>query len=589
MQNSIKNISFLAFLFTINFLISCKKDDGSSVVITDSQFSVKSDYTVASVLAENSTNHDLTSDYNWDATSEINIVLNGNSITCNSSNVLISGKSAIIRVSGNYNITGALADGFILVATPDSSSEVRLILNGVNINNPIGPAIYITKLAKAIVVLKDGTDNYLSDGAAYTFANTSETEPNATLFSKSDLTICGEGKLSVNAKYEDAICSKDGLIVASGHIDIVAKDDGLRGKNYLIVKNGNFVLKTGGDGMKSDHALDAKKGYIHVIDGDFVISAAADAIQAITDILIEKGTFNIISGGGSNSSSANDTSKGLKAGNHIIIDAGTFEISAADDALHSNSNITVNSGNFSISSKDDGIHADTSVSINGGDVVISKSFEGIESRVIIINSGNINVTSQDDGINLSGESVAGGSSHNAPNGGSNSNFYLSMRGGFVVVNSGTDGLDSNGAIEMTGGTMLINGPSANGNGALDFDYSFNISGGFLVAVGSSNMAGAPTSGSTQNSVMVKLGSNQAAGSLIHIQNVVGDDILTFKSAKGYSSLAFSSPDFKNGSYSVFKGGNCDGAETDGLYTGGTYTAGTKFKDFTVSSVTTKVQ
>jgi Carbohydrate-binding domain-containing protein Cthe_2159 len=585
MQNSIKNTLILAILVSFTAFWSCKKDD-TSVLVSDSEIIVKSDYTVTSVLAENAPTHDLLSDYVWEVASEINIVLNDNAITCNSANVLVNGNKAIITASGNYNIMGALSDGFILVETADTTATVRLILNGVNINNPVGPAIFVSKAGKAIVVLKDGTDNFLSDGATYIFANVADKEPNATLFSKTDLTISGNGTLSVNAKYADAISSKDGLIVASGTIEVTAKDDGIRGKNYLVIKDGNIKVTSTGDALKSDHNTDLKKGFVHIIKGTFDLVSGSDAIQAITDVLIENGTFNITTGGGSGTSTVNNTAKGLKAGKHVIVDAGIFDFNTSDDALHSNSNLTINAGTFNIASQDDGIHADTSVSINGGDIVISKSFESIEARVIIVNSGNINLTSTDDGFNAAGNT--GTVTNHGPGAGSNSNYYLSIRGGNIVVNSGTDGLDSNGAIEMTGGTVLINGPSANNNAAVDFDYSFNISGGFLAAVGSSRMASGPTSGSTQNSVFVDFGSNKVANTLIHIQNAAGVDILTFKPTKGFSSLAFSSPDFVNGSYSVYTGGSHNGTEVNGLYKDGTYTIGTKFQDFTVSSVVTNV-
>jgi hypothetical protein len=55
----------------------------------------------------------------------------------------------------------------------------------------------------------------------------------------------------------------------------------------------------------------------------------------------------------------------------------------------------------------------------------------------------------------------------------------------AVVNADGDGLDANGSIVMTDGVVIVNGPTSNRDGALDYDVSFDISGGYLVATGSS--------------------------------------------------------------------------------------------------------
>ena len=159
------------------------------------------------------------------------------------------------------------------------------------------------------------------------------------------------------------------------------------------------------------------------------------------------------------------------------------------------------------------------------------------------------------------------------------------------MNANGDGLDSNGNIIMTGGVVLVNGPTANNNGACDFGDSqsnyFKITGGFLVAAGSSGMAVGPGTSSTQNSAVINF-SSQQAGTIFHLQNSSGTDIVTFKPAKTYQSVVFSSPDFGKATYDIYFGGSSTGTLKDGLYKGGTYTPGTKNTSFTVSSVTTKV-
>ncbi len=571
-------------LCTAVFFTACQKDNsssgsGGSITVANSA------YSVASELAVNAATHDASTDFVWDAGSEQNIVLNVDAITTSSAAVTISGTTATITTAGNFHITGTLTNGQIKVETSDAD-PVRLVLDGVNITNATGPAMYIAAATKTVVVLQSGTQNTLTDGAGYAFA-TGEDEPNATLFSKDDLSIGGTGALTVNAQYADAITSKDGLIIANGNITVTAKDDGIRGKDYLVVEQGKLTINAVGDALKSDNDTDLTLGFVHVVNGTFILTSGADAVQAATDVLLENGSFSIISGGGSSSTQSFNTAKGLKAGKLVVVDAGTFSLNTADDAIHSNNNLCLNAGTFTIASKDDGMHADTTLVINGGDITISKSYEGIESQAIIINGGSIHLSSSDDGLNAAGgnDGSAGGNFPGASSS-TSSDYYIVINGGYIWINATGDGVDANGAIEMTNGVVLVNGPTAQNNGPVDYDGGFKMTGGTLVAVGSAGMAQAPDENSTQNGVLVRFGSSKSAGTLIHIRASDGEEILTFQPAKSYQSLVYASPNLKEGtSYTVFTGGSSSGTVTDGLYSGGSYTAGNSEGSFKVSGVT----
>ncbi len=140
--------------------------------------------------------------------------------------------------------------------------------------------------------------------------------------------------------------------------------------------------------------------------------------------------------------------------------------------------------------------------------------------------------------------------------------------------------------QPTSGRVVVNGPTEQMNGALDYDATFNITGGTLIAVGSSGMAQAPTTSSTQASVLLNI-SGQSAGTLVNIQNAAGESVLTFAPAKAYSSILFSSPDLAQGTeYTLYVGGSATGTEVGGLYTDGTYSGGSEYGSFTQSSMVT---
>jgi len=586
-------------------------------------------------------------DSSWNSSETTYIILKGNSIIIDGDGVVVDGNKIAITSAGTYCMSGTLDDGQIIVRSEDQET-VRLILYGVDITCSTSAPIYVFKAKKTVITLAEGTENNVTDGDSYTFADSTSDEPNAAIFSKDDLTINGNGSLTVNANYNNGIQGKDDLKITGGTIVVNAVNDGIKGRDSIAIKDANISVNAGGDGMQSTNDEDSKKGYIAVESGTLHITAGKDGIQAETRVFISDGNITISSGGGSvndslkssnmgnpwdnrdmanNSNNAIDvvSAKGIKAAVDITIMGGTVTIDSADDAINSNDSVTINGGNIVLASGDDGMHSDSALEINGGDISITKCYEGLESAVVTINDGNIHIISSDDGINIIGgnegfpmmgqprqmgtppDGQQGQSDGMAINGqpgqnvsppvngqpgqdnfNSSGNNYLNINGGFLAINAMGDGLDINGSINMTGGVVIVNGPTANDNGALDH-VGFKMTGGFLIAVGSSGMAQAPDTSSTQYSVMINLTSSQTANTMVHIETEDGEEILTFVPTKAYQSVVLCSPKLKNGlTYIVYCGGSSTGTVNDGLYSGGTYTAGTQITSFTISSIVTSI-
>jgi len=534
------------------------------------------------------------------------IVLEGNSITFDGSGATVDGVTVTITSAGVYSISGALDDGQIIVDIEDEETVV-LVLNGADIACSTSAPIYILNAEKTVITLADGTENYVTDGDVYVLEDAESDEPNAAIFSKDDLTINGTGSLTVHANYNNGIASKDDLKITGGSITVNAVNDGIKGKDSIAVRDGMITIDAGGDGMQSHNDADVEKGYIFIEGGTLAITAGLDGIQAETRLLVSGGDITISSGGGSvngssgdgwgkwgaedkpGDDSSGDSTKGLKAGVDVTILGGTFDIDSSDDSIHSNGSLKISGGDILLASGDDGIHSDSTLEISGGDLSITKSYEGIESSTITINDGTMHIVASDDGIN-----AVGGNDGSAMGGRPGQNRFdfssdhrLYVNGGYIAIDATGDGLDINGPIDMAGGVVIVNGPTANHNGALDYAGAFNITGGFLVAVGSSGMAQAPSASSTQYSVMHTFPSPQAAGTIVHVEAEGGEEILTFMPTKAYQSVVLSSPELENGStYVVYSGGSSTGAVTDGLYSGGTYTPGAQVAEFTISSIVT---
>lgn len=530
------------------------------------------------------------------------ITLSNDEIGASGSGVAVTGSTVTILQSGTYSIIGTLDNGQIIVNSEDDGT-VFLILNGVNIYSSNSAAIYVLNADKTVISLAEGTDNYLSDGETHVYADTEDDEPDSVLFSEDDLVINGSGNLTIDANFKHGIVGKDDLMIVGGNITITSVSDCIRGRDSIVVTGGIINITAGSDGMQSNNDDDSDKGYILVEDGIINIESENDGIQAETNVTVNGGEVNIIAGGGTQNivvaENVNEqtkdqmatvkdaeSTKGIKAVSLVQINGGVLNIDSHDDAIHSDDVVVVNSGTLTLSTDDDGIHADSDIIINNGYISIENCNEAIEAPVIIINDGEIRMNASDDGFNASDGTGTIGMPGNEIG---NPNCALYINGGYIVVYSNADGVDSNGNIYMTGGILIAEGPQSTTNGTLDSDGEFIMEGGLLIAVGSSGMAESPEKGSTQNSVLYLYDTVQAAGEMIYIVSEDGEQVLAYAPVKEYQSIAFSSPELETGTtYTVYSGGVIDSTAIDGVHGEGSYSPGTVIGDFTVKDVLTVV-
>lgn len=422
-----------------------------------------------------------------------NIVLNNNSILVDENDVNVSNTKATITNGGTYVISGNLEDGQIIV---DSEEEVVLALNNANITYKTSAPIYVKQAKNAIIYLVDGSTNYLTDEENY-ILNEDE-EPEATVFSRDDLIIAGDGTLNITANYNNAIKSKGGLTILEGTFNISSVDDGIIGKDNLLIKDAEITIDAKGDGLKASNDEEEEKGFVAIKDTTFDIIAGTDGIQAETAVIIDGGNVKVQTGGGSSlaqvESEEDISAKAIKSGTSTTIFSGIFDIDSLDDAIHSNGNIVIKSGTYNISTGDDGIHADNILSIDNGTINVCKSYEGIEAAYILINGGTVDLTSSDDGINIAGENDEEIT---------NIDYALYISSGDIKVNALGDGIDSNGYISISGGTICVDGPTNSDNGILDYDGSLSINNANLIGVGSAGMLQASFATNSQHLVIYR--------------------------------------------------------------------------------------
>ena len=515
-------------------------------------------------------------------------------ISVDGKNAAASENTLTISGAGVFSLSGACSDAKILVEAADND-EVTLLLNGVNLTSKNGAVIDCEKAKSLYIVSAGGTENTLSDTEYYTFAE-GEDEPNAAVFSRCDTVYNAAegGSLTINGNYKDGLKCKDGFSIEGGTLEINSADDGITGKDFVTILGGKITINSSGDGIKSTHDTDEKRGYVTIDGGEITINSAKDGIQAETVLTVNGGKIDIISGGdeadkeisrnrgfldfdnrGGNktrpngngsmmfpnddtmttattsaqtdadSTESSDSMKGLKAGKSIVIAGGEINVKAADDSVHANGDVTVKSGTLALSSCDDGIHADETLLISGGKITVTKSYEALEGKNIEISGGEINVKATDDGINAAGGDNGSALGFNA----NTEDYYISISGGNITVNAGGDGLDSNGTIALSGGFVVVYGPTDSGNGAIDYEKSFAVSGGEMIALGSSGMAQAP---GTLSQPCLSIYADVSENSKIEVRDSSGSVVMSTTTPKKCSSLIFTSDKFKEGeSYSIY--------------------------------------
>lgn len=547
----------------------------------------------------------------------------GSDVTNNVEGVTVNGSTVTITVPGSFEVTGESSNARIEVnvdKTTYAAGVVELLLKDASLSNSAMAPIYVESIGDEVVLNSvSGTVNTISDGTSHTDTYVDSdgvtNTVNGAVFSRDDLKLKGSGSLTINGNTEDGLVCKNDLKLYNGTITVTAKDDAIRGNDSIVIGNDTATdysnlkitaTSTAGDGFKTnDTDTTSGKGFITVNGGTVEVTSYSDGFHASQALNINGGEIQIkttcpasqsSSGnwggwqpGGSTSTTTDVSAKGLKAGctddnsntieGTITIAGGTITIDSTDDSVHA-TNITMTGGNVTAASGDDGMHADTKLDIQDGTVNITKSYEGLEAADLQINGGNIHVNASDDGLNAaggndgSGSGSTGGWGQGSWGGGmSSSTGTLTISDGYLVVRAEGDGLDSNGNLTISGGTVQVYGPTTGGNGIFDKgdgNYTFSITGGTIWGCGTSDMFESPNTSYLSGMVSATAGATfAAAGSSGNVSSVI-----TIPSDMNMSNAMLFYYGSDVSSVSLYSGGTYSGTRNeDGYGTGGTLSGG----------------
>jgi len=543
---------------------------------------------LGSVISEQET------DYIYNTSNPSYIHCKSTSITLENCDTMVSvsGQSATIVSGGTYYIDGKLENGQIIVDAQADNALVQLVLDGVDLTCQNSAPLFIKNCQKAVLIIKDDTENVLTD-----YENSSEEE--GVIYSKEDFAIFGDSKntgtLTINAKNKDGIKAKDGLVIKSGNITVNSVDDGIIGKDFLVIHDAVISYKGMGDALKSTNSNGSGYGYVVIEDGNFNLeciseasnndTAKNDAIKAETDINILGGVFTInthrasssalskqywagpnsmisggmtpggmtpggmtpgggspFGGGGMGEATSNKLAgmHGVTCGGNLTISGGSFDINAYGKGFKADGNVNYENATAVIVSERQGVGADGDFTIKSGKLDITSFWEGIEATNIYIAGGQTYIDAKDDGLNAS-----------------NTNPSLNISDGFLFVKSSGDGIDSNGNIKVSGGVSVIS-QTGGGNSPIDCGdgaYTFTVSGGTVFAMGSSDMFSESIPSSTSNPMVYSQSLGNSSSSL------AVENIIAIKNPQTYGAAIFISDQLTSGSkYSFIVGGTISGQE-----------------------------
>ena len=478
------------------------------------------------------TNEDLT----WDSSGEKTIDLANPTAT---DGVSVENGTITITSGGTYRLTGEYSGQVKIEAA--KTDTVRLVLDNAKITNSTGAAINVVSAAEAIIYTAAGTTNTVADEANYTA--TGDDDPDAAIYSTANLTLTGEGSLSVEGAYEEGIHTTGGLVIASGTLEVNAANTGIKGKDYVDITGGIVNVTAAQDGIKSTNTDDESLGFTRLSAGSVTVSAGDDGLKAPHTLEISGGTLNI-----------EKSNEGIEAQYINILD-GDVTVNSTDDGINA-------------SLKDSS--SDTSSDTTSGTATAGQQTQQNQN-------GQVQQAPAGGGAAPGGSQGSTGQNQNMPQppadgampGGGGGTFEvidaaINISGGTVTVNAEGDGIDSNGTATFSGGTVTVNGSAAGGNNALDSNGDLLLNGGTVTTGSTADMFEAPSSASTSGYLKITDSSALTQGSTVQVTDSSGTVVANYKiTTSGVQLVLVSNKNIVKGqSYTVsVTSGSVDAAST----------------------------
>ena len=270
-------------------------------------------------------------------------------------------------------------------------------------------------------------------------------------------------------------------------------------------------------------------------------------------IKCKDGSQVTLCGGGSLSITANGKN-GIKSGTSTSVEGEASltikELSLSilaplNDAINAEQLLNIESGTITIAAGDDAVHSDLVLNIgaqdtDGPSITITECYEGLEAAELNVISGDIDITSSDDCLNAANSDLSG------------YDFSMNISGGTIsAYSSEGDGFDSNGDLNISGGTVAVWTANRADNQPLDADGTISVTGGTIFAAGGSSGMGFNIS-AEQAYVTFSSGGGMdssalaSSGSAVALKDSGGNELFSSDAPCSAAFVFFSSPELTDG-------------------------------------------
>ena len=448
-----------------------------------------------------------------------------------------SGQTLTITQAGTYVLTGSGKNIKLVVEAADTD-QVHLVFQNLTLEGE-GTLLQVNKAQEVVISLAEGSQNALTESQA-----SDDEEVKATIHSQVPLTLNGTGNLTLTALTKNALEVEDDLKVLGGTYTVKAANHGFKAEGALDIEAATLTIEAGKDGLHAEHDETTERANVSLNPTQLSIAATED---------------------------------GVDAGNELTIKGGTITVSQSEEGLEARV-IRQLGGDVTIKSSDDGVNAsagssskttDTSATSNTADTSSSASQATADSATASTSASQATAdpaaTSQVDQANKDKNATPpsppagqappqggqppqnGQGPGGMPPGGqeeSDPSLQIILEGGTLTIDAEGDGIDSNGTVSISGGSLVVNGSVQGGNGPLDAAGDITITGGTVWALGTSDMLQGFAQGSTQASITANIAGT--AGQTLIILDANGKEVARQTASKDFQAVIMSSADLVDG-------------------------------------------
>ena len=482
----------------------------------------------------------------YDESRATQITLADQTATVTGQGASFSAQTLTITQAGTYVLTGS-GKNIKLVVEAAATDQVHLVFQNLTLEGE-GTLLQVNKAQEVVISLAEGSQNALTESQA-----SDDEEVKATIHSQVPLTLNGTGNLTLTALTKNALEVEDDLKVLGGTYTVKAANHGFKAEGALDIEAATLTIEAGKDGLHAEHDETTERANISLNPTQLSIAATEDGVDAGNELTIKGGTITV-----------SQSEEGLEA--RVIRQlGGDVTIKSSDDGVNASAGSSSKTTDTSATSKTTDASATSNTADTSSSAGQATTDSGTTSSSASQATADPAATSQADQANKDKNATPpsppagqappqggqppqnGQGPGGMPPGGqeeSDPSLQIILEGGTLTIDAEGDGIDSNGTVSISGGSLVVNGSVQGGNGPLDAAGDITITGGTVWALGTSDMLQGFAQGSTQASITANIAGT--AGQTLIILDANGKEVTRQTASKDFQAVIMSSADLVDG-------------------------------------------